>query len=239
MFGTKPVIGVMPLWDEEKNSYWMLPAYMQGLQAQGAIALMPQLDDCPESLDYFVESCDGFLLTGGQDVDPSVYGAQRTAQCQPPVPLRDRMDAYILVHAVERDKAVLGICRGIQLMNVAYGGTLYQDLPTEHPSEIVHSMSAPYDRCAHTVQMRPDTPLHALWQSEQVPVNSCHHQAICTLAAPFAPMADAPDALIEAIYMPDRSFVWGVQWHPEFSYLRDVHSRQIFAAFVQAATRHG
>lgn len=238
VFNGKPVIGVMPLWDETKESYWMLPGYMQGIREQGAIALMPQLEDAPEQLDYFVESCDGFLLTGGQDVDPSIYGAQRTQRCQQPVVLRDRMDAYILTHAVQQNKAVLGICRGIQLMNATYGGTLYQDLPTEHPSCIGHSMSAPYDRGAHAVQVHPGTPLYALWRTDQAPVNSCHHQGICALASAFAPMAEAPDGLIEAICMQDRSFVWGVQWHPEFSYLRDIHSRQIFAAFVQAAKQN-
>ena len=117
------VIGVMPLWDAQRESYWMVPGYLQGLEQQGAVPLMLPLTDAPRELDYFLESCDGFLLTGGQDLDPAQYGQQDTGLCGETCPLRDRMDRYILTQAVERGKAVLGICRGLQLMNAAYGGT--------------------------------------------------------------------------------------------------------------------
>lgn len=145
------------------------------------------------------------------------------------------MDAYILKGAVQRDKAVLGICRGHQLMNAVYGGTLYQDIPTECPSEVNHRMQPPYDGCAHMVRLVEEAPLARLLGSEELAVNSCHHQAIRELAAPFRTMAAAPDGIIEAIYMPERRFVWGVQWHPEFSYLVNEGSRKIFAAFLASA----
>lgn len=235
MYQGRAVIGVMPLYDEEKNSYWMLPGYMKGLEAQGAIPLMLPLTDSGAELDYFLDCCDGFLLTGGQDVSPELYGAVRSPECGAASPERDRMDAYILKEAVKRDKAVLGICRGIQLMNAAYGGTLYQDLPTEHGSETDHHMEPPYDRAVHTVTIEPDTPLYSLLGRRELGVNSYHHQAVRQPAPCFAVMAYSEDGLPEAVYMPDRRFVWGVQWHPELSYLSDENSRKIFRAFLEAA----
>ena len=103
---------------------------------------------------------------------------------------------------------------GIQFLNAALGGTLYQDLPTEHPSEIGHSMKPPYDRMAHTVHIWPMTPLASLLGKTELEVNSCHHQAIRSLAPSLVEMARSTDDLIEAMYLPGKTFVWGVQWHP-------------------------
>lgn len=238
MFSGKPVIGVMPLYDYKRESYWMLPGYLQALEEHGAIALMLPLTDQHDILDYFLETCDGFLFTGGQDVDPALYGQRRIPACGQVSPLRDSMEQYILTRAIAANRALLGICRGLQLMNALYGGTLYQDLPTEYPSAIDHHMSAPYDRAAHAVQLSPDSPLQRLLRTDELPVNSYHHQGICELSGAFHAMAIAPDGLTEAIYMPDKPFVWGVQWHPEFSYQRCAASRKIFAVFVAAAKKN-
>lgn len=235
MFQDKPVIAVMPLYDDERESYWMLPGYMKALEEQGAVVLMPALTDRKDELDYFLESCDGFVLTGGHDVSPELYREERSPLCGATSLLRDRMDAYILKGAADRDKAVLGICRGIQLMNAAFGGTIYQDLPAEHPSDVEHHATPPYDKCAHTVRIEPDSPLFSLLQEEICPVNSYHHQAIRRLSPDFAVMAEAPDGIAEAICMPARKFIWGVQWHPEFSYQSSWESRKILGAFLAAA----
>lgn len=117
----------------------------------------------------------------------------------------------------------------------ALGGTLYQDLPMEYPSEIEHAMKAPYDRAAHTVHIWPMTPLSTLLEKTELGVNSCHHQAIKSLAPGLVEMARSEDGLVEAVYMPNKSFVWAVQWHPEFSFHSDENSRKIFSAFVVAA----
>ena len=214
MYKGRPIIALMPLYDEKKDSYWMLPGYMKALEEQGAIPLMPPLNADRTQLDFFLEECDGFVLTGGHDISPRLYSQEPSARCGLTLPLRDDMDAYVLKGAVQRDKAVLGICRGHQLMNAVYGGTLYQDIPAECPSEVDHRMQRTL---------------------EELAVNSCHHQAIRELAAPFRAMAAAPDGLIEAIYMPEKRFVWGVQWHPEFSYQVNQGSRKIFAAFLESA----
>ena len=228
----KKVIGVMPLYDDEKESYWMLPGYMKMLEAEGAIPLMLPLTANAEELDYFLALCGGFLLTGGHDVSPSVYHAGREPWCGPCCESRDEMERYILSRAVEQDRSVLGICRGIQFMNACCGGTLYQDLETEHASPIDHHMAPPYDRTAHWVTVQKGTPLFDILGKEQIGVNSYHHQAIKTLSPAFQAMAISEDGLIEGIYMPDHKFIMGVQWHPEFSYQVDENSRKLIRAFV-------
>ena len=189
----------------------------------------------PEALDYFLDSCDGFILTGGHDVEPAVYGQEKTELVGVTVPERDGMDAYILKEAIARDKAVLGICRGHQLMNAVLGGTLYQDVETQHPAPMGHRMQPPYDGVAHPVSLIPGTPLAAVLESDAMGVNSCHHQAIRDLAPGLKAQAVAADGIVEAVYMPDKTFVWGVQWHPEFAWKVGRPNQKIVAAFVKAA----
>ena len=152
-------------------------------------------------------------------------------------PARDTLERELLNRALEQDKPILGICRGLQILNVTLGGTLYQDLPTEHPPEISHSMKPPYDRAAHTVRILPDTPLAALLQKPELGVNSCHHQAIKTLAPGLVEMARSTDGLIEAVYLPGKTFVWAVQWHPELSLHAGEASRKMFIALVTAVIK--
>ena len=230
----KPIIGVTPLWDEEKNSYWMLPGYLEGLEEAGAIPIILPLTADRADIAQIVEVCDGFLFTGGQDVAPQLYGEATRPTCGELCHARDTLERELLRQALERDKPILGICRGLQFLNAALGGTLYQDLPTEHPSEIEHSMKPLYDQAAHMVRILPDTPLAALLQKQELGVNSCHHQAVKTLAPGLAEMARSTDDLIEAVYLPGKTFVWAVQWHPEMSLHADTDSRKIFEAFVGA-----
>lgn len=235
MFKGKPIIGIMPLYDKEKDSYWMLPGYVKSLEEAGAIPMMLPLTTQSEELDYFLEICDGFLLTGGQDVTPEIYGEEKKSVCGETSSSRDSMDAYIFKKAIEADKAVLGICRGIQIMNAVSGGTLYQDLPSEFESDVEHHMSPPYDRTAHEVELVKNTPIYQVLKEEKIPVNSYHHQAVKKVAEGFEKMAVSTDGLIEGIYMPDKKFVWGIQWHPEFSYEKSEYSRKILKAFLEAA----
>ena len=233
----KPIIGVTPLWDEEKNSYWMLPGYLEGLEEAGAIPIILPLAADGADIAQLADLCDGFLFTGGQDVAPQLYGEAMKPTCGELCPARDTLEQELLNRALEQDKPILGICRGLQILNVTLGGTLYQDLPTEHPSEIEHSMKPPYDQAAHTVRILPDTPLAALLQKQELGVNSCHHQAIRSLAPSLVEMARSTDDLIEAMYLPGKTFVWGVQWHPELSFRTDEDSRKMFMALVTAVIK--
>lgn len=230
----RKIIGLIPLYDDEKESYWMLPGYMKMLEAENAAPLMLPLTANPEELDVFLKLCDGFLLTGGHDVSPALYREERKEECGSCCEIRDEMEAYLLKKAVEQEKSVLGICRGIQFMNVCYGGTLYQDLPTERDSSVDHHMKPPYNRTAHQVSVEKDTLLYEILQREQIGVNSYHHQAIKEIAPSFRAMAISEDGLIEGIYMPTARFVAGVQWHPEFSYETDENCRNLIKAFVSS-----
>lgn len=230
----KPLIGVMPLWDEEKDSLWMLPGYLDGLRQAGATPIVFPLTADPEEISRLVGLCDGILLTGGQDVSPRLYGEAQldVVDC---CELRDNMDAAVLRAALAQGKPILGICRGLQFVNVFFGGTLWQDLPTQHPSEVSHRQKPPYNLPAHTVSIAPNAPLAACLPLDELPVNSCHHQAIRELAPRLKPMATAPDGLIEAVWLPDYPFLWAVQWHPEFCWQTDQTSQRIFKAFADAA----
>lgn len=231
----RPVIGIIPLYDEEKQSYWMLPGYMQALEACLSIPVMLPLTQDKTELLYFIRECDGLLLPGGQDVEPALYGEARSEQCSPTCPARDTMEGILLDAAIRLDKPVLGICRGLQFLNTHTGGTLYQDLASEHPTGISHRMTPPYDRVAHQVTIERESPLYEIIGSKEYGVNSCHHQAIRDLSPILAPAATSEDGLIEATWMPGKHFMLGVQWHPEFSYSSDPAAMRLFEAFVKAA----
>ena len=230
----RPLIGLVPLMDYQRASYWMLPGYMQGIEEAGGVPVMLPLTADKAALARLADTCDGFLFTGGQDVTPSVYGAAQTALCGETSQERDAMETELLALARAKDKPVLGICRGIQFLNAALGGTLWQDLPVEYPSEVNHHQTGAYDQPIHTVRLLPGTPLADLLGVDTLPVNSYHHQAIHKLAPELAAMATAPDGIVEAVYEPGKRFVWAVQWHPEFSWKVSAESRKIFAAFVSA-----
>lgn len=230
----KPMIGLVALYDEDKESYWMLPGYMNGLLEAGAVPVMMPLTEEEDTIRQLVGELDGILLTGGHDVDPGVYGEEPGASCGRPCRERDAMERILLEQAIKAGKPVLGICRGIQFLNAHLGGTLYQDLPTQKPSGVEHHMEPPYDVPVHEVRIEKNTPLYEILETEILAVNSYHHQAIKTLAPSLTAMAYAPDGLVEAAYMREQPFVMAVQWHPEFSYKVDENSRRLLTAFVAA-----
>ncbi|MDR2116886.1 MAG: gamma-glutamyl-gamma-aminobutyrate hydrolase family protein [Planctomycetaceae bacterium] len=236
----KPLIGIVPLYDEPRNSYWMLPGYMLALEHAGAIPVMLPLTTDLSVLHQLSQHFDGFLFSGGQDIAPELYGEQPEKCCGAVCSERDTMEKALLENVLELDKPVFGICRGIQFINVFFGGTLYQDIPSQLQTEIsiTHSQKPPYHEPVHTVTLEPETPLFQILQAGgKVPVNSFHHQGIRRLAAELKSMAYAADGLIEAVYHPGKRFVFAVQWHPEFSWKTDSNSRKIFSYFVQNCER--
>ena len=230
----RPVIGITPLMDTKLDSYWMLPDYMQAVQQAGGLPLMLPFQYDDESIDQMVELCDGLIFTGGEDIDPSRYHEERLPVCGESIPIRDELEIRLLRAALAAKKPVLCICRGLQLFNVVMGGTLWQDLPSQRPSEIKHSQGKPYGAATHSVELVPGSPLHALLGQSTIGVNTRHHQAIRELAPSLAVMATSPDGLIESICLPGSRFAWGVQWHPEHMAPDDANSVKIFAAFVEA-----
>ena len=230
----KPIVGVMPLWDDRRKSVWMLPGYLDGVRQAGGLPVIFPLTADEKELEQLSGICSGFLFTGGHDVSPEIYREDPLPGLVECCRKRDDMEAIVLSKAIEADKPVLGICRGIQFINAVFGGTLYQDLPTQHPSDTEHRQKAPYDIPIHDVTVEKDSPLYDCLGLRQLPVNSCHHQAVKTVADELKVMAVSADGLTEALYKPDCRFLWAVQWHPEFSYKTDENSRKIFKAFVKS-----
>jgi putative glutamine amidotransferase len=191
-----------------------------------------------------LEGVHGLLLTGGEDVAPSIYGEPPHATVVDTEPTRDEFEIAIVRAARERQLPVLAICRGVQVLNVAYGGTLVQDIPSQVPGALHHSLTVPPNQpytLAHEVWVEKDTVLSTvmcerLTDAEVCEVNSRHHQAVKAVAPGFKVSATAPDGVIEAIEDPAAKFCVGVQWHPE-NFWRTGEFRPLFEGFLEAAER--
>ncbi|WP_202079819.1 gamma-glutamyl-gamma-aminobutyrate hydrolase family protein [Caldalkalibacillus salinus] len=231
----KPIIGVLPLYDREKESYWMLPGYMKGIEDAGGIPIMLPLTTDEDSILRLAHTFDGFLFTGGHDINPELYGEELEDRCGEMCTDRDIMESILFKHVAELDKPLFGICRGLQLFNVLLGGTLYQDIPTQRSeSHINHKQDPPYTEPVHHVSIAKDTLLYPILQTECLKVNSYHHQGIKKLSERLVPAATSEDGLIEAVVMPNKTFTLAVQWHPEFNYKCDDHNFKLFLAFVRS-----
>jgi putative glutamine amidotransferase len=215
--------------------------YFLALTSVGAVPYMiPLLDDAGDTLRALYDHLDGVFIAGGVDMDPVTYGYERYPLCGRSDPARDRVELLFTRWALEDGKPLLGVCRGLQVMNVARGGTLYQDTRDEHPGAIKHDYfpTAGYarDHLAHEVHLVPGTRLHAAFEVESALVNSMHHQGVKTVGAGLTASAYAPDGLIEALEADGDRFAVGVQWHPEMLLDQDRGgTRRLFEAFVAAA----
>ncbi|MBR6518368.1 MAG: gamma-glutamyl-gamma-aminobutyrate hydrolase family protein [Oscillospiraceae bacterium] len=233
----KPLIALMPLWDEKMNSYWMLPGYMDLIIKSGGVPVMLSFSDDEQSVKEIADRFDGFVFTGGDDIDPAKYGEEKIPQCGKPCVHRDSLEFALFSEAVKTDKPVLGICRGMQFLNAALGGTLYQDLPTQKPGEVCHKQPAPFDALTHSVTVEKDTLLYDIVGTEKLMVNTLHHQAADKIAPCLKVCAKADDGLVEAVYAPEKAFLLGVQWHPEMIFNHEENSIKIGKAFVDACRK--
>jgi len=213
------------------------PDYVEALKKAGAEVRTIDSDDTSGDV---LSGVDGLLLTGGQDVDPALYHAERHPATQDAEPGRDALELSLARRALEAKLPLLAICRGIQVLNVAGGGSLVQDISTEIGHMVPHDVREPKDADAHPVRVKPGSTLAGALGSEvsdhgETVVNSRHHQAIATVAPGFEVTAVAPDGLAEAIEKSDAGpFCVGVQWHPENFHASGRFSG-LFEAFVKAA----
>ena len=231
----KPLIALMPLWDEKKNSYWMLPGYMDLIIKSGGVPVMLAFGDDEQSIKEIAERFDGFLFTGGDDIDPARYGQPPHEKLGSVTPERDVFELLLAEETLRQRKPIFAICRGCQLMNVALGGTLWQDLPSQQPSELSHVQKEGAFEHSHSVSILPDTPLADILGKEQLTINSFHHQAAHKLGEGLQVMAHADDGVVEAMYLPEHPFLWALQWHPERLCDIDADARSIFRCFVEAS----
>lgn len=234
----QPMIGI-PCYtaqraDSGRPMYGNNRAYVRAVERAGGIPLLvPPLTD-EASLRAVCTRLDGLLLSGGTDIAPARYGQQPMPECQEPELERDASELAMARWSLEHGLPILGICRGMQLLNVATGGTLYQDIATQQPEAQRHECSdLPRDTRSHAIRVRPDSRLAAILGTTEHPVNSLHHQAVRDLGEGVRIVAQAPDGIAEGLEFPAHPFAVAVQFHPEELEQTDEVSRQLFAAFVR------
>ena len=231
-----PVIGLT--LDHEPPGGWskypwyaVRENYCNAVRHAGGLPVL--LPHEPDAALLYLERIDGLVVTGGGfDVDPALFGA---ASRHPSVTTKDRRTAFELAAtkgALARDMPVLGICGGQQLLNVALGGTLIQDIPDEVPEAVPHRQANPRDEPGHGVRIVAGTLLHRIAGTEALAVNSSHHQAVKAAGPGVVVDAFAEDGIVEGIEDPRRRFCLGVQWHPEFEI--NEADRRLFRAFIEA-----
>ena len=213
--------------------------YYEAVAAAGAApVLIPLLDDI-DALRATYEACAGIMIPGGVDMDPGTYGEAPHERLGRVDPARDRVELQLTRWAIEDRKPLLGLCRGLQVINVAAGGTLYQDLDAQLDGAIRHDYFPTYgfdrDYVSHDVAVAPASRLRSLVDIDQLPVNSMHHQGVKRLGAGLVACAHAADGLIEAVESTNGHWMVGVQWHPEVFDSDDPYTRELFRGFVRAA----
>ncbi|MCQ6562927.1 gamma-glutamyl-gamma-aminobutyrate hydrolase family protein [Paenibacillus mendelii] len=223
----KPVIGVTS--SQEDGAVNSTECTMR---AGGLPIIVPLGGEMPE-ISQYANLIDGLLLTGGADIDPSYFGEEPHRGLGRITPERDRLEIRLTQECLRLGKPIFAICRGIQVLNVAAGGALYQDIERQCEG-LQHRQQAPATYLAHTVQVTPGSLLHRIAGAEEFRVNTFHHQAVSRTADGFTTVATAKDGIIEAIESVSHPFVLGVQWHPETSAQVDEISRKLFEAFIQA-----
>lgn len=238
----KPVIGVTWMEDIESGEYSEdLQAYINAVENAGAEAVALPLYKDDEEAVAALEELDGIVFTGGEDIDPAYYGEEVLPECEEINKDRDVSDVALMKAAIEADVPVLGTCRGMQLLNVVQGGTLYQDLPTQLGTEVGHREDAQEEFVWHDVTIEEDSILYEAMGETTLNFNSWHHQGIKDLGEGLEVKATSADGLVECVELTDNTFVLGVQCHPEWhvdEYYGDEEYIAIFEALVDAAAAY-
>lgn len=229
----KPRIGITCARDAASpERYALSSAYVEAVRRAGGLPLLLPALGAVDGAEW-ERALDGLLLSGGGDVDPELYGEEPRVENGRIDPEADAFEIALCRAFLERAKPVLGVCRGAQLLNVAAGGDLYQDLFRQAKTRLQHVQRAPRWHGTHRVQIAPGSLLAAVAGAGSLRVNSFHHQAIRRVAPGFVASAHASDGVVEAVERPGHPFTLGVQWHPE--HLRDAAAAALFGAFVAAA----
>jgi putative glutamine amidotransferase len=211
--------------------------YSDAILACGGIPLIVPMKTDEAALKQLCEYADGFLFAGGVDVDPSIYGEEKLNDTVEIDNIRDSLEMSAVKLIAATDKPVLGICRGIQSVNVGLGGSLWQDIPAQIPGALCHRQKIPGTETTHEVTVRPGTRMYEIAGAEKIMTNSFHHQAVKKPADGLIISAQASDGMTEALELPGERFFMLVQWHPEFTATTDKVSGSLFKTFINEAKR--
>ncbi len=243
----KPRIGLISDYDvrwyriggvDSQSKHYLMENYSLLMESNGGLPWLIPCTVSPDLARYYATEIDGLLLTGAaSDVDPIYYGEEPLPGFGYTNPSKVEFEIAVIEAAMERDLPIFGICGGMQVLNVACGGSLYQDIPSQVPNALKHSQESPAYAESHSVSVTPSTMLAKILGCERLRVNSTHHQSVKDVGEGLSVCATADDGVIEGIEHSDRPFVLAVQGHPENLYARHEPSQKIFAAFLAAASR--
>ena len=244
----KPLIGVTPdfnagdrkEWGGREPTYFLRARYVRAIEDLGGIPIVLPLVADLDARRRLLTHIDGLLLTGtGPDLAPELYVERQQYKFHVMSQRRATFELEMAQLTRAADLPLLGICGGMQALNVAFGGSLYQDIASQQSQPLQHRQSASATQLSHAVKIVPKSLLHRVVKTGRLRVNSSHHQSVKEVAPSLTASAVAPDGIIEAIESPSQRFLLGVQWHPEFLFDRYEHHRLLFEAFLKAAQRRG
>lgn len=230
----KPKIGIVVCGLHE-NRQFVTNSYIQSIRYSGGLPFLIPLVKSTVAITDYISLCDGFLFCGGADITPLLFGQEPVNGIGETNIRLDIFQLRLMRKVLESQKPVLAICRGLQILNVACGGTIYQDLSLKQGDSLNHMQnSISRQDISHKVTVKPGTMLHRI-TGGILYTNSFHHQALHKLGKGLVSSAKTSDGAIEAVEMPERSFVIGVQWHPEAMYQTSPEMRELFSCFVKAS----
>lgn len=231
----KPKIAIVSLYDEKNNLIKIKQTYINAIIDLGGIPYIIPYTNDNEVLKEFLKDMDGYLFTGGEDINPLMYGEEIQSYCGFISNIRDNHEALIYNIIKDMDKPILGICRGAQFLNVMYGGTLYQDINNQVNSKVNHNMDKPYTNSAHKVYLEKGSYIQRIIKEDYIEVNSIHHQAVKDIGVGLTVNGVSKDGIIEAFQDKNKKYLVGVQWHPEYLYNTSKASRIIFENFINSS----
>lgn len=235
MYKGKPTVGITTAYDFEKGTSTLNGDYYEAvIQCEAVPVLIPVTEEKRVWVEY-LDICDGLILSGGGDIDAAYFGQANMPYAKEISPTRDAMEFFLAKQAIAHDKPLLGICRGCQIINIAAGGSIFQDIYAENNPDkklLQHVQQAPRWFQIHSINIRGNTCLHGIFGKEGLKVNSFHHQAVNAIAPDFTVNACAEDGIVEAISNESKKLALGVQWHPENLWRRDKTQLKIFERLV-------
>lgn len=232
-----PVIGVTTFVSGDQLR---LPeSYSIAIAKEGGVPMILPKVENEKLIKAQVEALDALLLSGGDDVDPEFFNEAPHQKMGPIEPGRDTYELKLIDYALERNIPILGICRGAQVLTIHQGGSIYQDIYSQHGDHTYkHNQEVPKNYLTHKVSVEKGTKLHSILGSTDIKTNSFHHQAVKRVPEHFSITASTSDGIVEAVESKTHDFLLGVQWHPEGTYLVDENSQKIFSALIKAARQN-